>query len=401
MFVERHSDRTGAEQEIRRRIITSGAITFAEFMEIALYHPDGYYSNRGRIGAGGDYFTSPVAHPAFGALVCVQLESMWRILGYPDTFWVFEAGAGEGVLARDIVSYACSQFPRLSEALRYVAIDRTTHSESSRPGGGFEWVSSIGLPVGGVVGCVLSNELLDAMPVHRFEVGSSRPREVYVDLDTDGSFAERLGELSTAEISDRISSVSRLLPEGFRGEVNTGLSSWVADVAASLERGFVMTIDYGYEREDLYSHERNRGTLQTYYRHTEGASPYQRVGRQDMTAHVDFTALIEEGRESGLRPVFLTTQGEFLNSVGYDRMEEALASRSELASATRRSNARAMRRLIEPGGLGKFRVLVQEKGSGIERASELVPGDEALSDLGAPMATDLHLPAGQVSVVGL
>ena len=152
MFVREHSEQTGAEREIRRRITTSGAITFAEFMEVALYHPDGYYSSRRPIGAEGDYFTSPVAHPAFGALICVQLETMWRTLGCPDPFWVIEAGAGDGVLGTDIVRYARSQFPRFSEALRYVAVDRVITGDPSRTGPGIEWMSSTGLPVGGARG---------------------------------------------------------------------------------------------------------------------------------------------------------------------------------------------------------------------------------------------------------
>ena len=371
--------------------MTTGAITFAEFMEVALYHPDGYYSNRMPIGAGGDYFTSPVAHPAFGALVCVQLETMWRALGCPHPFWVIEAGAGDGVLGEDIVRYARSQFPQLSETIRYVAVDRVTGRDSPRDRNGMNWISSTGLPIGDVVGCVLSNELLDAMPVHWFEFKDGRPYEVYVDLDEDGAFAERLGEPSTTVIPDRTSSVGRLLSDGYRGEVNSGVASWVSDAAACLSRGFVMTVDYGYEREELYSDSRSRGTFQTYYRHTEGGSPYQRVGRQDMTAHVDFTALIEEGRDAGIRPVFLTSQGEFLNSLGYLRMEEAI-KRTGLSPARYRSNVRAMRQLVDPEGLGKFKVLVQEKNSGIERASELIPSSETTTHLGAPVATGRHLP---------
>ena len=391
MFVREYIDQTGAEREIRRRIAASGAITFAEFMEVALYHPDGYYSNRKPIGAGGDYFTSPVAHPAFGALICVQLETMWRRLGCPDTFWAIEAGAGDGVLGSDIVRYACSQFPRFSRSIRYVAVDRVTYRDPSSNGSEIERVSSMGLPVGGIVGCVLSNELLDAMPVHRFEFKNGLPHEIYIGLDSDGAFIERFGEPSTVVIHDRTSAPHRSLPDGFRGEINAGILAWVSDVEACLERGFLMTIDYGYEREDLYSGERSRGTLQTYYRHTEGASPFQRIGRQDMTAHVDFTALIEEGRDVALRPVFLTTQAEFLHSLGYIRMEKALGE-SVLPRLRLRSNVRAMRRLIDPDGLGGFKVLVQEKGSGIRRASELIPLPGATRHLIAPITTDRHLP---------
>ena len=126
-------------------------------------------------------------------------------------------------------------------------------------------------------------------------------------------------------------------------------------VANSLERGYVLTIDYGYESAELYSDDRSRGTLQSYYRHTDGHSPYQRVGRQDMTAHVDFTALIEEGRSADLRPVFLTTQAEFLHSLGFGEMQMSVRSlgwdREEKSA-----NLSAMRDLVNPTGLGRFKV---------------------------------------------
>ena len=392
MLVREHSEPTGAEREIRRRIAASGAITFAEFMEVALYHPDGYYANREPIGAGGDYFTSPVAHPVFGALVCVQLWTMWQTLGRPDPFWVIEAGAGDGVLASDIVDFASRQLLEFSEAIRYAAVDRVSPCNSGEiEWGEIEWVRSTGLPFGGVVGCVVSNELLDAMPVHRFAITEDGPREVYVALDSEDRFVELLDEPSVALISERVAAIGRELREGARGEVNSGARPWVAAAAESLERGYVLTVDYGYEVEELYSDDRIRGTLQTYYRHTDSGSPYQRIGRQDMTAHVDFTALIDAGRAVGLRPVFLTTQREFLRSLGYDRMEESLAA-AGIGSAGRRFNTRSMRRLIDPGGLGKFRVLVQDKNSGISRADDLIPSAESVAGLVAPLPTEFHLP---------
>ena len=397
MYVSEHSEPTEAEREIRRRIDASGAITFAEFMEVALYHPVGYYASRGPIGAGGDYFTSPVAHPAFGALVCVQLRTMWQTLGQPDPFWVIEAGAGDGVLATDIVDFASRQFPRFSEAIRYVAVDRISPADASHMSGGVEWVQSVGIPVGGIVGCVVANELIDAMPIHRFEITDRGPCEVYVSLDSEGRFIELLDESSTALIAGRVDSIGRELRYGFRGEVNAGVRRWVAAVAEGLERGFVLTIDYGYEVEELYSDARSGGTLQTYYKHTDSGSPYQRIGRQDMTAHVDFTALIDEGRAVGLRPVFLTTQGEFLLSLGYARMEVSLRE-SGLGRKDQLSNSRAMRRLIEPDGLGKFRVLVQDKNSGISRASDLIPSVDSVAGLVAPLPTDFHLPVHEPSL---
>ena len=393
MFEREHSQQTGAEREIRRRIAASGAITFAEFMEVALYHPDGYYANRGRIGNQGDYFTSPVAHPAYGALICVQIETMWRTLGRPDPFWVIEAGAGDGVLANDIVTFAGAQFPELSEVIRYVAVDRTPPMEIAGTAEDVEWIVSTGLPVGGAVGCVVANELLDAMPVHRFEMADGELREVYVGLDHEHRFVELLDVPSTRLIAERVESIGRELPDGSCGEVNAGIGPWIRSVAQGLERGYALTVDYGYERAELYSEERRLGTLQTYYRHTDSGSPYQRVGRQDMTAHVDFTALIDDGQSAGLRPVFLTTQGEFLSSLGYSRLEKSLWNVG-IKHSERSYNIRAMRRLVDPEGLGKFRVLVQDKNTGIGRASELVPSAGVTRELVAPLPADYHLPVG-------
>ena len=373
---------TGAEREIRRRIEREGAIPFAEFMELALYHPDGYYAARRGIGASGDYYTSPIVHPAFGALIAVQLRVMWETLGRPSRFHVVEAGAGDGTLAWDILSFASEWTDDFARALRYVAIDRALAADGERDG--VRWIRGDGLPLAGVVGCVLSNELLDAFPVHRFVIEDGELRELYVTLDDDGRFRERLGSPSTNAIGGRLSRLDRELPDGFRGEVNLGIEGWTREAASALERGYVLTIDYGAEADALYSDARSGGTFQTHYRHVGGSSPYQRIGRQDMTAHVNFSALLDAGRDAALRPVFLTTQGEFLRSLGLDGMMSSMGDSGpdarELAA-----NIRAMSELAKPDGLGGFRVLVQEKRSGIGRSSELLPDGALLEGLPLPL----------------
>ena len=165
----------------------------------------------------------------------------------------------------------------------------------------------------------------------------------------------------------------------------------MSEAAKSLDRGYVLTIDYGYEAAKLYSEDRSRGTLQSYYLHTDGHSPYQRVGRQDMTAHVDITALIEEGHAAGLRPVFLTTQAEFLHSLGFSRMEKSVRE-SNWDHERKSANLLAMRDLVNPNGLGKFKVLVQEKNTGISRSSDLLPDVEELQGLRSPSLSARHLP---------
>ena len=384
------SEMSGAEREIRSRIAQHAAITFAEFMELALYHPGGYYSEDSPIGAHGDYFTSPVLHPAFGALIAVQLRVMWDTLGRPSPFWVIEPGARDGRFGSDILSFADAHMDEFTRALHYVETDRSTcvvtpdlDSRASR-------LRASGLPLGGIVGCILSNELFDAFPIHRFRIAGGQVEELYVSVGANGHFREEFGPPSTDRIAERLSAPPRQLPDGFRGEVNLGLGDWMNDAASSLDRGYVLTIDYGYEADELYSDARARGTFQTYYKHVDGSSPFQRIGRQDMTAHVDFSALIAEGLNAGLRPVFLTTQAEFLKSLGFDTMLASVRE-SDLAHPVKTANLRAMTELVKPDGLGKFRVLTQEKNSEIRRSSDLLPSPERLAGLRAPLMTENHL----------
>ena len=359
---------TPAERQIRAKISQTGAITFAEFMRTALYHPGGYYPNRKPLGAGGDYFTSPAAHPAFGALISVQLRQMWTTLDRPSPFYAIECGSGDGILAKDITAYAQLQFPAFARALRYIAIDRAIPS----PRGMTDVIQSRTIPLRGITGCILSNELLDAFPVHRFQMTGGRPQEILVTLDSDGNFAERLSEPTTPIIEERIAAIGRPLPNGFRGEVNPEIETWTAAASAALERGYVLTIDYGYEASELYSDARRHGTIQTYYRHTDASSPYQRIGRQDLTAHTDFTALIQSGIAAGLAPVFLTTQAEFLHSLGIRQIAQTIRDSNQDRIA-RTTNLQNLTRLIDPNGLGKFQVLVQHKNTPITHSTDLIP----------------------------
>ena len=367
---------TGAEREIRRLIAERGAIPFRDFMRLALYHPDGYYPSRRRIGADGDYFTSPTLHPAFGALLAIQIQAMWRALGRPSPFRIIEPGAGDGALARDIIAFCQARLQDFARAVRYVAIDRSPPSSGrARTSSGVSWIKSDRLPLRGEVGCVVSNELLDAFPVHRFAIQNGEPVEIHVGISPDGGFVETLRAPSSDAVRERLNRLQFALPDGFRGEVNPEIGAWASSATDALERGFVITIDYGGEADEIYAPRRSRGTFQTHYRHVAGSSPYQRIGRQDMTAHVDFTDLIERGASAGLRPVFLTTQAEFLTSLGVREMERSLRE-SRADRAETRAGVRALRQLTQPDGLGGFRVLVQEKNSGITSSADIAPSGD-------------------------
>jgi SAM-dependent MidA family methyltransferase len=334
------------ERRIREQIAFDGRITFAEFMDKALYGDGGYYTRPRRISPDGDYFTSPSSHPAFGALIAVQLRDFWELLGRPDVFDAVELGSGDGTLARDVVNYARMLGGGYSEALRYMEFDRST----SDPGD---------LPLG-VTGCVLSNELLDAFPVHRFVIDDGAVLELYVGVE-DGLLVESAGPVSQPEIAERVAPFISDLPDGYRGEVNLGLRSWADRVAGILERGYVLTIDYGGMARELYRTGRAEGSLRAYYRHSLSQNPFQHVGDQDLTAHVDFSAVDAELASAGFEAPGITTQTAFLDRLGIRSLLAHLPGLGLPANEVDR-NRMPMLWLARPDGLGRFKVAFHSRG---------------------------------------
>ena len=387
-----------AESEIKRRIAQRGPITFAEFMDVALYWPDGgYYSRGGPIGAEGDFFTSPLAHPAFGALLAVQLFQMWEIMGRPSPFTVIEPGAGNGLLCRDVLAFADGFPQNFAHSLRYVCVDRR-----GRPGeeGGHppraplaHRITADHLPFRRIEGCVLSNEFLDALPVHQVVVEERQLREVFVALD-DGGLVAVTGNPSTPALAERLDAVGVTLAEGQTAELNVDLNAWADDAAGCLSQGFVLTVDYGRPAAKLYSFEaRPRGTLTTFYRHLQTDSPLDRVGQQDITAQVDFTSVVRSGKRAGLDFIGAAPQGLFLQRLGLPSMleglREATASQTEYAA-----NRHGMLELVKPGGLGDFQVLLQGKNVGYPDLWGLNNSGEAkeiAGRLSLPVLTPAHL----------
>lgn len=383
---------TGVESKIRKRLATRGKIPFAEFMGLALFDPEGgYYTDEALFGPAGDYFTSPATHPAFGALVAVQLQRMWEVLDHPARFTVVEMGAGNGLLAGDVVEYAAGRSSDFSGCLNYVAVDRFRPADESKAPDDTHRIIADGVPLSQVTGCFLSNELVDSFPVHRFQIHRGTVNEIYVALTEDGEFTEVTAEPSTPLLAERIEELALSLPDGFRGEVNLGIPPWLSQVSNALKRGFVVTIDYGYEAAELYSQARAGGTLQTYYRHTQGGSPYQRVGRQDITAHVDFSALGSTGNSLGLQLLGLRTQARFLRDLGFEAMHQKVRGLG-LSDRERNANTMAMLELVKPEGLGGFKVHVQERGSGVTGLDQLTPAEPAPGQLDVPLLGPRHMP---------
>jgi SAM-dependent MidA family methyltransferase len=380
-----------AETEIRARIGVHGRITFAEFMELALYHPTGgYYTSGSPVGASGDYYTSPSAHPAFGAALAVMLRNMWEALERPSPFHVIEMGAGDGLLARDITAFIPALSPQLVQDLHYVALDRTSPIPNRAPDTTTtNRVAATGAPLRNIVGCILSNELIDAFPVALFEVRDGIPKEIYITLQ-DGELREVLDDPNTPELIQAIAGLDHKLPGGYRGEVNLGMATWIDEASQALDRGFVVTIDYGHAGADPYPPRRADGTLRTHRNHTAGNNPLRHVGEQDITTHVDFAALDRLGTESGLSGIGIVSQADLLGALGINRWLYSLR-RMELAQPDLDANMMAMRDIIRPGGLGDFGILVQQKNTETHNLEQLLPAEK--EDLPPPPLLDpAHTP---------
>ncbi len=357
---------------VRERIEREGRITFQQFMALALYHPQhGYYSSaREKMGREGDYLTSPEVHPIFGHLVAKQLRQMWEVMGRPSRFDILEMGAGTGLLCRDVLRWAERQATDFLAALRYrlretseeLALrQRRTLAELGATADKATWEESSEPAEGSVEGCVLSNELVDSFPLHRVAMEGGELREVYV-VWREGGFQEEIDTPSTPELAAYFEALGLWPGEGCRAEVNLAAIDWMRQVGRALSRGFVLTFDYGYGAEELYAPWRRDGTLLCFYRHSAGNDPYRRLGRQDMTSHVDFTTLIRTGREQGLEPLGLTRQERFLAALGIgDALAQGPDARGMEEYYARR---RAVTELMDSAGLGRIRVLVQEKGIG-------------------------------------
>lgn len=360
-----------------------GKITFAEFMELALYHPQqGYYAGgKVNIGEKGDFFTSSHLGADFGELLGKQFAEFWEILGRPAPFTLVEMGAGQGLLAIDILRYLQHTHPGLFTNLNYFIVEKALGLRQQQQkllatyvdlASSVQWLDWDDIPSDSLVGCCFSNELVDAFPVHLFTLQQGEVREIYVTWD-GGKFLEIRGEISTPRIRDywQLTGVDiDNYPEGYRSEVNLAALDWLTTVAGKLQRGYVVTIDYGYPSNKYYSRDRPQGTLQCYYHHRHHNDPYIHVGEQDITAHVNFTALEQQGKLLGLESESLTKQGLFLMGLGIgDRLAElanlgttgrAIATPEELIHIMQRRQA--LHQLIDPLGLGGFGVLIQSKG---------------------------------------
>jgi SAM-dependent MidA family methyltransferase len=352
-------------------------ITFAEYMDLVLYHPQyGYYSSGTvEIGSQGDFFTSSSLGADFGELLAEQLVEIWQILGHSNPFWLVEMGAGSGVLASDILAYLKQNYSDFFKAIEYIIIEQAEGlinqqqellkvwlEENNQK---LSWKSWSDIKEESIIGCLFSNELVDALPVHQVAIASGQLKEIYVTY-WEGKLTEIIDDLSTSKLADYFKLIDVNLPsddypEGYRTEVNLSALDWLETVSKKLKRGYLLTIDYGYNARRYYHPQRNRGTLQCYYQHRRHNNPYINIGYQDITAHVDFTALERQGELCSLQKIGFTQQGMFLMALGLgDRLCDLSSGKYHFQQVLQRRDA--LHQLIDPAGLGGFAVLIQSKG---------------------------------------
>ncbi len=338
---------------IRNTIRRRGPVTFAWFMEQALYHPElGYYSSgRCAIGRRGDYFTNVSVSPLFGRLLAAQFAEMWESLGRPDNFVIVEQGAHHGDFARDVLGAVRERATDFFSTLHYWIIEpfsilRKRQEEALRDfSEQLAWEKSL-IDLEPFCGVHFSNELLDAMPVHLVSrTGANWQERCVAESGAEIGFVT--APITDAELRLHLDTIPRHLSGPYETEVNLAALQWIEHLAQKLIRGYVLAVDYGYSRDDYYAPERSSGTLQCYAHHRLIRSPLTVVGHGDITAHVDWTSVVERGGEYGLSLNGLTDQHHFLTGL------ISSLSQGEFAGEIEPRARRALQTLLHPEFLGR------------------------------------------------
>jgi SAM-dependent MidA family methyltransferase len=348
-------------EEIRRRILRDGPLNFAEFMQLALYHPRwGYYSRAedpiGRT-EDSDFYTAPARHPAFGELLGRQVAQCLERIGGGEKEWV-EFGPGGGHLAASVAMELRRRGLGPSHGVRGTLIEANPHRRAMQEDrlrsqgvlDGVRWLTpqEWSDSRAGLRGCVIANEVLDALPVHRLVYRGGDFSEIRIGWQ-DGP-VEVLGPVAGEPLVSYIRAAYPAPREGQELEVGMEALRWVRRIADRLERGYAILMDYGYLSSEIESPRHHRGTLLAYYRHAATERYLDRVGRQDLTAHVNFTSILEVARRCGLQARGPLPQGRFLLALGaldwFTRSAEDVSFAAQL-------NRKAVQDLFLPSGMGE------------------------------------------------
>lgn len=366
-------------ERLRDRIRREGPMTFCDWMKDALYDAnEGYYcrSDRQRWGREGDYRTSPERSSLFAATFAAYFARLYDNLGKPSHWTIVEVGGGDGRFAGGALQTLQNSFPHIFSATHYVIDEVSSHSRSLawerlRPFADrveFRKLDELEIDAG----IVFSNELLDAFPVHRVKMEEGRLHEFYVNVGLNGQFDWTLGPLSTSRLNHYFAESAIRLEESQVAEVNLELEGWFKKIAERLRAGFVVTVDYGANADELYSsrarytgNPRYLGTLRSFHRHQIVEDILARPGEQDITTTVDWSFVKRVGRKLGFEVSEFDRLDKFLLSTGMLEQLE-FESQSCKSEAEKLRLSTAAREMILPGGMAaSFQVLVQKKASGI------------------------------------
>ncbi|MCS6941706.1 MAG: class I SAM-dependent methyltransferase [Geminocystis sp.] len=368
-------------------------ITFSDYMNLCLYsYPYGYYNwEKTSIGFEGDFFTSSTLSEDFGELLAKQLVQFWEILDKPSPFHLVEIGAGEGNLSLTILRCLQQNYHEIYSNLQYIIIENSTTFRRKQadllkrniPGiAVVKWCSLEEIEDNSIQGVFFSNELFDAFPVNIVEKKNNKLKEVYVAYNPQRGFVEVVDELSTEKILEYLAALNVDLtgeeyPENYRTEVNLRAVDWLEKISRKIKQGYLLTIDYGYTAEKYYHPQRFKGTLKCYYRHRHHDNPYVNIGCQDITSHVNFSAIQTYGEKWGLQTLAYTSQALFLMDLG---LGERLAKLSEGNMGMRELIRRRyqLHQLVNPEGLGGFKVLLQAKNLTSFQKSQTLTGFQHL-----------------------
>jgi SAM-dependent MidA family methyltransferase len=380
-------------QEIGER----GPMAFSRYMEVCLYHPElGYYSrNAEQFGKAGDFYTSSDVHAVFGRLLARQFEEIWRVLGSPERIELLELGPGRGLFAQDVLDWSEKKFPDFFAALHYSLAEQSPalrhrlkatlerHFETAKvsltltsvvdhadaTGKGTTSVvpndNAIGRALAPEVPIIIfANEFFDALPVDIIS-----PEGQLCISEKDGQLFESWHPPSAValEFLDRYS----VHPEqGERVEASLIAQRYMSQTAAAIERGVIIAIDYGYTRQEQLA-GRHRGTIAAYRQHSVSTNPYEAPGEQDITAHVNFTALAAAAEAQGMQVQPLVTQSQFLMGIGEHNQFADIFEDCHLPQE-RAKVALQLKHLVTPAGMGEtFHVLIASKGIESEKIAEL------------------------------
>ncbi|MBI2790911.1 MAG: SAM-dependent methyltransferase [Gammaproteobacteria bacterium] len=295
-----------------------GPLSFAEFMQIALYAPGlGYYSaGSQKFGKAGDFITAPLISPLFSQCLGAQCAEILTSLNHPQAS-ILELGAGSGIMACDIILTLTQQkqLPYRYYILEVSAELRQRQQQLLKQHcpeyiDNIIWLDS--LPKEPIIGIILGNEVIDAMPVHLFQISSNN--EVLEGMVTlsEQQWQYHFDKPITDELADRVNALALSFEPGYTSEINLALPDWIGSLNNALEQGVMIFIDYGFPCHEYYHPDRHMGTLMCHYRHHAHHNPLLYIGLQDITAHVDFTAVALAGVHCGLRVAGFTNQAAFL-----------------------------------------------------------------------------------------